>query len=133
VSIALGLEVVVDSGFQEAAFGEWDGCTLAEVQERWPKELNAWLASPDEAPPGGESMSQVRTRVERALEATLEAYQGGTVVVATHVNPIKLCVRFCLDAPLDVVNRLLIAPASLTTVSFYTSGASALRQFSALP
>jgi ribonuclease H / adenosylcobalamin/alpha-ribazole phosphatase len=133
VALALGLEVVVDNGFQEAAFGEWDGCTLAEVQDRWPEELDAWLASPAAAPPGGESLSQVRTRVERALAATLEAYRGGTVVVATHVNPIKLCVRFCLDAPLDVVNRLLIAPASLTTMSFYASGTSALRQFSALP
>ena len=72
-------------------------------------------------------------RVEEALDRTLTTYRNKTVVVVSHVNPIKLSVRYCLDAPLDVVNRMLVAPASLTTLSFYESGASALRQFSALP
>ena len=62
-----------------------------------------------------------------------EKYAGQTIVVVSHVNPIKLCVRYCLDAPLAVVNKMLLAPASLTTMSFYESGASALRQFSAIP
>jgi len=42
-------------------------------------------------------------------------------------------VRYVLDAPLPSVNRMLLAPASLTTVSFFESGARTLRQFSALP
>jgi broad specificity phosphatase PhoE/ribonuclease HI len=133
VAIALGMEVVVDDGFQEASFGEWEGRTLAEVQARWPSELEKWMNSPDVAPPGGESLRDVRRRVERSLEATLAAHPGETVVVASHVNPIKLVVRYCLGTRLDVVHRLLVAPASLTTVSFYASGPSALRQFSALP
>jgi ribonuclease H / adenosylcobalamin/alpha-ribazole phosphatase len=133
VAIALETEVIVDDGFREASFGEWDGLTVTEVEERWPRELEAWVGSPDVAPPGGESMTSVRERVERSLEKTLVSHRGGTVVVVSHVNPIKLAVRYCLDAPFDVVNRLLVAPASLTTLSFYESGASALRQFSALP
>jgi probable phosphoglycerate mutase len=133
VGIALETEVVVQDGFREASFGEWDGLTVAEVEERWPTELEAWVGSPDVAPPGGESMTSVRERVERSLEETLVSHRGRTVVVVSHVNPIKLAVRYCLDAPFDVVNRLLVAPASLTTLSFYESGASALRQFSALP
>jgi broad specificity phosphatase PhoE/ribonuclease HI len=133
VAIALETEVVVDDGFREASFGEWDGLTVAEVEERWPTELEAWVGSPDVAPPGGESMTAVRERVERSLEETLVSHRGRTVVIVSHVNPIKLAVRYCLDAPFDVVNRLLVAPASLTTLSFYESGASALRQFSALP
>jgi probable phosphoglycerate mutase len=133
VSDALGLEVVVDDGFREASFGDWDGHTLAEVEQRWPVELDAWLSSTDSAPPGGESMGAVRMRVDEALGRTLSTYPGRTVVVVSHVNPIKLAVRYCLDAPFGVVNRMLVAPASLTTLSFYESGASALRQFSALP
>jgi broad specificity phosphatase PhoE/ribonuclease HI len=133
VAIALETEVVVEDGFREASFGEWDGLTVAEVEERWPTELEAWVGSPDVAPPGGESMTSVRERVERSLEEMLTSHRGRTVVIVSHVNPIKLAVRYCLDAPFDVVNRLLVAPASLTTLSFYESGASALRQFSALP
>jgi broad specificity phosphatase PhoE/ribonuclease HI len=133
VAVALEKEVVVVDGFREASFGDWDGLTVAEVEERWPAQLQAWVGSPDVAPPGGESMTSVRVRVEQALEETLAAHPGQTVVVVSHVNPVKLAVRYCLDAPFDVVNRLQVAPASMTTLSFYESGASALRQFSALP
>ncbi|MBA2561180.1 MAG: bifunctional RNase H/acid phosphatase [Propionibacteriales bacterium] len=133
VSISLGLEVRIDDGFREAAFGDWDGYTLSQVEQTWPVELDAWLQSMDYRPPGGESIVEVQRRVEDALDRTLARYQGKTVVVVSHVNPIKLSVRYCLDAPLEIINKMLLAPASLTTVSFYASGASSLRQFSALP
>ena len=71
-------------------------------------------------------MAEVQARVEAALRQTLARYAGKTIVVVSHVNPIKLCVRYCLDAPLAMVNKMLLAPASLTTMSFYESGASAL-------
>ncbi|MBA2774894.1 MAG: histidine phosphatase family protein, partial [Nocardioidaceae bacterium] len=134
VEAALGLSATVEEDFRECAFGAWDGLTLAEVQESWPDELGRWLASMDVAPPGGgESIVEVQRRVESALVRSLSAYAGQTVVVVSHVNPIKLAVRYCLDVPLHSVNRMLLAPASLTTLSFYASGASALRQFSAVP
>jgi ribonuclease H / adenosylcobalamin/alpha-ribazole phosphatase len=87
----------------------------------------------DYAPPGGESIIEVQKRVEDALVRTVEAYRGKTVLVVSHVTPIKLSVRYCLEAPLDIVNKLQLAPASLTTLSFHPSGASSLRQFSCLP
>ncbi len=134
VEAALGLSATVEEDFRECAFGAWDGLTLAEVEEGWPDELGRWLTSMEVAPPGGgESIVEVQRRVESALVRTLSAYAGQTVVVVSHVNPIKLAVRYCLDAPLPTVNRMLLAPASLTTLSFYESGACALRQFSALP
>ncbi len=133
VADALGLDVVIEDGFREAAFGEWDGYTLSEVEQRWPDELELWLRSFGHAPPGGESILAVQSRVEEALGRVLVTYAGKTVVVVSHVNPIKLAVRYCLEAPLEVVNRMLLAPASLTTLSFYSSGAASLRQFSAIP
>jgi probable phosphoglycerate mutase len=133
VASALGLPVQVEDDFRECAFGQWDGLTLQEVRERWPEHLAGWLASMEVRPPGGESIVEVQERVEKALARTLAEYQGKTVVVVSHVNPIKLSVRYCLDAPLESINRMDLAPASLTTLSFYDSGASSLRQFSALP
>ncbi len=133
VSQALGLPVTIEEDFQEAGFGDWDGYTLEEVEQRWPDELAAWLASFDVRPPAGESIVEVQRRVEGALRRTLATYADQKVVVVSHVNPIKLAVRYCLDAPLASMNKLLLAPASLTTLSFYESGASALRQFSAVP
>ncbi len=133
VASALGIEPVTEDDFRECAFGDWDGLTLQEVRERWPEELSAWLSSFDVAPPGGEPVTAVQRRVEDALVRTLAAYAGQTVLVVSHVTPIKLAVRYCLDAPLASVNRMLLAPASFTTLSFYESGACSLRQFSALP
>lgn len=133
IASALGLEPVVEDDVREMAFGSWDGYTLDEVAERWPDQLDAWLASFDHPPPGGESVTQVQQRVEGALRRTVATYAGRTVVVVSHVNPIKLAVRYALDAPLDILNKMLLAPASFTTVSFYESGATALRQFSAVP
>ena len=133
VAKMLDLEPVIEDDFRECAFGAWDGLTLDEVRERWPSELDAWMASFEVAPPGGEAVVQVQRRVEDALGRTLTAYSGKTVVVVSHVTPIKLAVRYCLDAPLASMNRMLLAPASFTTLSFFESGACTLRQFSALP
>ncbi len=134
VESALNLPVLTEDDFRECAFGDWDGLTLDEVEARWPAELDRWLDSMEYAPPGGgESIIEVQRRVEAALGRTLASYAGQTIVVVSHVNPIKLAVRYCLDAPLNTINRMLLAPASFTTLSFYESGASSLRQFSALP
>lgn len=130
---SLGIEAVVEDDVRECAFGAWDGLTLDEVRARWSCELEAWLASFEVAPPGGEAIVDVQQRVEAALGRTLTSYAGQTVLVVSHVTPIKLAVRYCLDAPLASVNRMLLAPGSFTTLSFYESGACSLRQFSAVP
>ena len=133
VASALGLRVDVVDGFQECRFGDWDGRTLTEARERWPDEVDAWLASHEARPPGGESIVEVQRRVEQALGRALLTYTGRTVVVVSHVNPIKLAVRWCLDAPLHSIHRMLVAPASFTTLSCYETGATALHQFSSTP
>jgi ribonuclease H / adenosylcobalamin/alpha-ribazole phosphatase len=131
VSASHGVPVDVVEGFQESRFGSWDGHTLSEVEARWPAELAAWLRSRAARPPGGESVNDVATRVEAALATTLDRHRGQTVVIASHVTPIKVCIRHCLQAPWEVTHRMLVAPGSLTTLWFYDSGASVLRSFSA--
>jgi broad specificity phosphatase PhoE/ribonuclease HI len=133
VAASLGLPIEVDAGFRECSFGRWDGLGLGEVQQRWPTELAAWLRSTTVRPPGGESIADVQERVEASLASTLAEYPEKTVVVVSHVNPIKLVLRYCLQAPWEVTHRMLLAPGSLTTMWFYESGASALRDFSVVP
>src|SRR5437660_873308 len=67
VSAATGVPVVTDDGFRETDFGAWEGLTFAEVRERWPSEMTAWLADPSVAPPGRESFAQVSERVTAAF------------------------------------------------------------------
>jgi ribonuclease H / adenosylcobalamin/alpha-ribazole phosphatase len=133
VAVALELPVSVEDGLAEAAFGDWDGQTFGEVQERWPDELAAWLDSPDIAPPGGESFTAVSRRVRRARDRLISAHPGGTVLAVTHVTPIKLLVCMALGAPLQAMYRMEMRPASLTVVQWYPDGTPSLRQYGTTP
>ncbi len=121
VADRLGRELVEEPGFAEMEFGRWDGLSFAEVGERHRDDLDAWLGSLEHPAGGAESMREVETRVVAALDATLAAYAGRTVVVVSHVTPIKVLVARALAVPLDVVFRLELAPASVTVLSWWPS------------
>jgi broad specificity phosphatase PhoE/ribonuclease HI len=114
----LGKTVDVEPGFAEMEFGSWDGLTFAEVAERDQASLDAWLGSLEIPPPGGESFRQVEERVLAGLERIREAHPGKTVVVVSHVTPIKTLVATALQAPLESVFRMELSPASVTVLSF---------------
>jgi ribonuclease H / adenosylcobalamin/alpha-ribazole phosphatase len=124
---------LVEAGFSECAFGAWDGLTFSEVRQRWPDELDAWLSSTSVAPPGGESFDAMTQRVITARDKTIAQFAGHTVVVVTHVTPVKVLVRLALDAPSQALFRMELFPASLTEVQYYADGITSLRSFNILP
>ena len=130
--------VVEEPGFAEMEFGVWDGLTFAEVGTKYPDQLAAWIGSLDAAPEGGESFRAVERRVLAGLDRTLRAYAGRSVVVVSHVTPIKVLVAQALGAPLDAVFAMELAPASVSVVSYYPdpdrdAPRPSLRLFNALP
>ncbi len=129
VGAATGAPVEVDAGFRETDFGAWDGLTFAEVRERWPAELAAWLADPAVAPPGGESFADVGTRVTGALRRVLAGHQGQTVLIVSHVTPIKTLVAAALLAPPPALYRMHLDLAALCQVDWYADGPAVLRSF----
>jgi ribonuclease H / adenosylcobalamin/alpha-ribazole phosphatase len=133
VAERLGLAVDVRDGWVECSFGDWDGHTFSEVQQKWPEALNAWLGSTTVAPPGGESFDACARRARSARDALLTAYPGRTVVVVTHVTPIKLMVRGVLQAPMTSLFRMELRPASLTELHWYADGLASLRSFNLQP
>ena len=133
VAEVLGTKPSEEPGFAEMEFGVWDGLTFAEVGERHPEQLETWLGSLDVAPQGGESFRVVEARVRQGLERLLAEHAGRTVVVVSHVTPIKTLVAEALGAPLEAVFRMELSPASVTVVAFYSDGRASLRLFNALP
>jgi probable phosphoglycerate mutase len=131
VAVALGLEVQVEPGFAESHFGDWQGFTFAEVQQQWPGQLQHWLEDPTVAPPGAGAESQQATdaRVLDARERMVSAYAGATVVVVSHVTPIKLLVRAALDAPSHALFRMQLSPGSLSVIDWFAEGHDVLRMF----
>lgn len=133
VGTKLGLEPVVDDAWVECSFGDWDGHTFAEIQQKWPDALDAWMASTSVAPPGGESFDTCARRARSARDGLLARYPGQTVVVVTHVTPIKLMVRSVLQAPMASIFRMELRPASITEIHWYADGLSSLRSFNLQP
>lgn len=94
VAEAQGLQVQPLEGLLDLGFGEWEGLTIAEVQERYPDLWRAWQEAPHTVHfPGGESLDAVRERAMAALEETVRRHPGETVAMVGHrvVNQVLLC------------------------------------------
>ncbi|MEI5033142.1 bifunctional RNase H/acid phosphatase [Streptomyces sp. S1A(2023)] len=128
VADRLGLDVRIDEGLRETDFGAWEGLTFGEVRERYADDLTAWLASPDTAPTGGgESFAEVAGRVAAARDRIVARYAGRTVLLVTHVTPIKTLVRLALGAPPEALFRMELSAASISTVAYYGDGNASVR------
>ena len=123
----LGLEVRIEEGLRETGFGAFEGLTFAEAKQRFPAELDAWLASADTAPPGGESFTAVARRVAVARDRVLARYPGRTVLVVSHVTPVKTLVRLALGAPPESLFRMELSAASFSAIQYYADGNASLR------
>ncbi|MFC0493926.1 bifunctional RNase H/acid phosphatase [Streptomyces mutabilis] len=130
VAARLGLEVTVEEGLRETDFGAWEGLTFGEVRERHPDDLTAWLSSPDAEPTGGgESFAATGARVAAARDKLVRAYAGRTVLLVSHVTPIKTFVRLALGAPPESLFRMELSAASLSAVAYYADGGASVRLF----
>ncbi|MDQ7903199.1 bifunctional RNase H/acid phosphatase [Phytohabitans sp. ZYX-F-186] len=122
-----GVKVEVEPDLVECDFGEWEGKTFTEVRAEWPDEMDAWLGSTEEAPPGGESFRAVATRVRRVVATLHKTYPESTLVVVSHVSPLKILLRDALAAGDAFLHRLYLDPAGLSIVDMWADGGVAVR------
>ncbi len=103
----------VDERWIELDYGDFDGRPAADVPEDvWV----TWQADPDFAPPGGESLAAVRTRVEEAASELLEEATRHDIVVVTHVSPVKAAVGWALGVGHEINWRTFVEPGSYTRI-----------------
>ncbi len=124
---ALGLDVTVDDDLIETDFGAWEGLTFMEAAERDPQLHRSWLRDTSIRPPDGESFDSVADRVQRVRARIISEHAGETVLVVSHVTPIKTLLRLALDAGPGILYRLHLDLASLSIAEFYPDGASSVR------
>jgi probable phosphoglycerate mutase len=111
IAAALGVDVVVDERLIELDYGEWDTTSFAELPA---DELARWRTDPTFAPPGGESLRDVTTRVAGFCTELLE---GPHAVAVSHVSPIKAAVTWALGTSEELGWRMFLELASITRIA----------------
>lgn len=122
---SLGLPVEIDDRFIEVDYGEYDGVPMADIP---PDTWRLWRSDPNFTPPGGESLATLQQRVSAALDDLAVAARTETIVVATHVSPVKAAVAWALGVGDEVTWRLFVQPASITRI-IVREGATVLQSF----
>lgn len=115
----LGLPVRTDATFQEANFGEWQGLTAEQIEERWPGQLEPWHIAANLRPPGGESIEDVGVRLRRGLDALLAEGVDRTVVVVSHAVSIRAALGVTMGAQPSSWSQLRVAPASVSIIRLF--------------
>ena len=110
-----GLEVSIDERWAELDYGEWDGIPITEVRA---SDWQRWRADTDFAPPEGESLAQLNSRVNAACNDLAAEAADRNVAVFTHVSPIKSAVRWALGASDEISWHLHVSQAQITRIGF---------------
>ncbi|MDQ5854869.1 MAG: bifunctional RNase H/acid phosphatase, partial [Actinomycetota bacterium] len=127
VADALDVPLSVHEGLVETDFGAWEGLTFAEARQRDPDLHARWITDTSVAAPGGESMDAVHRRVRRVRDQLITEHADATLVIVTHVTPVKALLRMALDAGPALLHRLHLDLASLSIAEFYPDGPASVR------
>ncbi|MHB2027338.1 MAG: MSMEG_4193 family putative phosphomutase [Acidimicrobiales bacterium] len=112
---ALRLRPVVERGLLECDFGDWTGKKLSLLAKR--PEWRTVQYSPSAFRfPNGESFSEMQQRIWSTLERLAARHRNKTIVVVSHADPIKAAVTYAQGVPLDLFQRTVISPCSLSAL-----------------
>jgi probable phosphoglycerate mutase len=121
IAKALGVKVVTSRGLLECDFGDWTGKTLNSLAKK--KEWAQVQRTPSSFRfPGGESFTEMTTRAYDTVIDLAQAHRGKTIVVVSHADPIKAILQTAIGAPLDLFQRLTVAPCSISALLFTDAG-----------
>ncbi len=114
---ALNLPVQVIAGIMETDCGEWAGQKIEDLNklDLW-KQLQVYPSGVRF--PGGESFADIQARMVASIEKLSVEHAHQTIALVSHADPIKLTLAFYAGIPLDLFQRLTIAPASISEIEF---------------
>ena len=106
-------------GLEEVGYGVWEGMTMEEIRDRYPKELEQWYTSPvDVAPPEGESQTEVYERCGRAVEEILGRSHGDVAIVSHGATVVFLLEYLLRDESRDEEDDIIVGNASISTIDY---------------
>jgi probable phosphomutase (TIGR03848 family) len=121
IARAVGRRVRTRNGLLECDFGAWTGQSLARLRRR--KEWSGVQRYPSGFRfPGGESFTEMQTRMTGTLGALVADHPGATIVAVSHADPIKAAVAHALGTHLDLFQRIVVSPCSVSAILVTESG-----------
>ncbi|HKW92850.1 MAG TPA: histidine phosphatase family protein [Methylomirabilota bacterium] len=125
IARARGLAVRIERDLAELDIGEWTGWSLKQAARR--PEWETVQRNPSGFRfPEGESFPEMQARMTSALGKIVARHPGQVVVAVSHADPIKAAVAQALGTPLDLFQRIMIAPASISAVVYRRGGPAVL-------
>lgn len=121
-----GLDVQIHEGIGEVHYGEWNGRSIRELVRK-PLWRSVQIHPSGTRFPGGETIGEMQARVVATLDEIRSAHPQGIVAAVAHADVIKAATAFYIGVPLDLFQRLVISPASVTVVGFGRFGPRLLR------
>mgnify|MGYP001821717169 CR=1 FL=1 len=121
ISKARGLRTRIDRGLFECDFGDWTGAELKQLM-KLPEWQTVQRAPSTFRFPNGESFTEMQTRMVSALDRLRAAHPGGTIVCVSHADTIKAAVAHAMGTHIDLFQRIVVSPASVTAISWHAGG-----------
>lgn len=112
---------VVERGLLECDFGDWTGAELKELSKR-PEWKTVQQYPSGFRFPNGESFREMQVRITSTVASLCDRHRGETLVCVSHADPIKAAVADALGTHLDLFQRIVISPCSVTTVTYGSGG-----------
>ena len=115
------LSPISDPRLAEAAMGTWEGLRRADILARSPEDAahhRGWESDPTCAPPGGESFADVQARVVASVQDMATQHAGVSVVVVSHVGPIKALLCAAMAVPLTAARRMFLDSATVSVIDW---------------
>jgi probable phosphoglycerate mutase len=125
IAAARGLKVSVDRGLLECDFGTWTGAALKDLAKQ-PEWATVQRYPSGFRFPGGESFMEMATRICAAAAKLRDRHPGGVVVAVSHADPIKAVVADAVGTHLDLFQRIVISPCSVTAIMYGPGGPAVL-------
>ena len=121
IAKVLGTRVVIDKGLLECDFGAWTGAELKALM-KLPEWTTVQRSPSTFRFPGGESFTEMQTRIVSALDRICTAHPGGTVVCVSHADPIKAAVAHAMGTHIDLFQRIVISTCSISAIAYSVGG-----------
>ena len=114
--------IIENADLRERRFGIWDGLYFDEIASDYPDAYQSWKHDPVHyTPEGGETIDELLGRVITSVERAIESNLGKTIVVVSHVGPIRVSLAHALKIPVKWYRQLRVDYGAITRVDYGAS------------